>query len=60
MKEGTVWFTETRQEPTAPGALRAIAAGPVRAPELQGNVIICTVTCPRAATPLRPVTYITA
>ena len=59
MKEATVWFTATRQEQTAPDALRSIVAGPVGAPEPQGNVIICTVTRPRAASPLRPVTYIT-
>jgi len=59
MKEATVWFTATRQQPTGP-ARSTIAAGPVGAPELRGKVIMCTVTRPRAATPLRPVTYITA
>jgi len=59
MREATVWFTATRQEPTAP-ARSTIAAGPVGAPELRGKVIMCTVTRPRAATPLRPVTYVTA
>ena len=53
MKEATVWFTAARQKPTVARPLLPIAAGPVGAPELKGNVIMCTVTCPRAATPLR-------
>jgi len=61
MKEATVWFTAARQErQLSPGALLTTAVGRVGAPELQGNVIICTVTRPRAGTPLNPVTYITA